>query len=46
MPDATEPFAALEDRHVVIAGAAQHHRGAHAAEAAADHHDRAFRAHG
>ena len=39
VPDAADPLAALEDRDVVVAGAAQHHGRADAAEAAADHGD-------
>ena len=40
VPDATDALAALEHRHVLVAGPAQHHRRADAAEAAADDGDR------
>jgi hypothetical protein len=39
VPHAPDPVAALEDRHVLMAGAAQHHGCPDAAEAAADNGD-------
>ena len=43
VPDAADALAALEDGHVVVAGAREHHRGADAGEAAADDGDGTLR---
>jgi hypothetical protein len=39
VPDAADALPALEHGHVVVAGAAEHHRRANAAEATADNCD-------
>jgi len=42
VPDAADPLAALEHRHVVVARPSQHDRGADAAKATSDHCDRSL----